>query len=539
MKGLAKIFVLLLVVAASACSSDTKRLARIDAAMDADPAGALAQLANFDTDRLNSADLAYYTLLLTDARYKNYEPVAPDSLFNAAYDHFRSASDDKYIRIRFLKAVMDYDSREYVAAIREALPAYERARAERNDYWTAKCAQLIADIYFDVFNYGQSEKYVSIAAKAYHRAGRESHHRYALTDLAAVRLNLGKESEALALLDSLEAAVRADNEPDSALLECIAANRLSAQLTLNEPAEADGSAATLGTALDQSEALRASGRLAEADSLLSLAATMAASPEDSVRVQYAQYLQLMAEDRYREAAAVADSVMALQSEIAERMLKESVVAAQSDYYRAESDAQLSRAKVYRVIMWVALAILLIIIVLVVIIYRTRIRAQAAELEASIAAVAAYRNLAEKSEQEAGRKDALLEELFRQKWSTINMLCNEYFERGDSDAARRAIVLNIESELSKLTSKGNLLKIEQAVDRYMGGTMTLLRAECAWLKEDDFAFIALVFAGLSARAVCMFAGIKYKYYYLKKSRLLKRLAESDASHRDLFVARLKG
>lgn len=119
-----------------------------------------------------------------------------------------------------------------------------------------------------------------------------------------------------------------------------------------------------------------------------------------------------------------------------------------------------------------------------------------------------------------------------------MLCNEYFELGDSESTRNALLAHIEKELKKVRSKQYLQDIETAVDANMGGLMSMLRDECPFLKEDDFVFLSLIFAGFSARAVCLLTDIKYNYFYVKKSRLIKRITDSSIPHKSLFIDKLK-
>ena len=132
---------------------------------------------------------------------------------------------------------------------------------------------------------------------------------------------------------------------------------------------------------------------------------------------------------------------------------------------------------------------------------------------------------------------VIEYLFREKWGTLNMLCNEYFEMGESEVTRNAILVRIEKEIKKLSSKKNLRDIEIAVDLYMGNVVKMLREECSFLKEEDIVFISLIFAGLSVRAICMFTGMKYKHYYLKKSRLIKRISSSSVLHKEIFLKKM--
>ena len=97
---------------------------------------------------------------------------------------------------------------------------------------------------------------------------------------------------------------------------------------------------------------------------------------------------------------------------------------------------------------------------------------------------------------------------------------------------------MEKELKKIVSKKGLIYIVEAVNTYMGGIITDLRAQCPFLKEADINFLALLFAGFSVRSVCMFIGIKYDYFYVKKSRLIKRIEASEAPDKALFLQKLK-
>ena len=195
-----------------------------------------------------------------------------------------------------------------------------------------------------------------------------------------------------------------------------------------------------------------------------------------------------------------------------------------DYYVSKSQIEEHKSKARLYVLIAVIAVSIVIVILLAVIYRLKMRANKAELEANISA------LSEKSQA--------IENLFKDKWATLNMLCNEYFEFGGSESTRDTLLARIENELGKLRQKKNLKDIEAAVDANMGGIMSLLREECPFIKEDDFEFLSLVFAGLSVRAVCLFTGIKYNHFYLKKFRLSKRIAASEATHKGLFIEKLK-
>lgn len=142
------------------------------------------------------------------------------------------------------------------------------------------------------------------------------------------------------------------------------------------------------------------------------------------------------------------------------------------------------------------------------------------------------------EKKRKESDSTIKELFKQKWETLNFLCDQYFDLGDSESTRFMILKNIENELVKLKSHKTLVEVENAVNEYMENIVERLRSQCAFLKEEDVLFLTLIYAGYSVRAVCLMTNIKYRNFYLKKSRLSRRILDSEATDRSLFVDLLK-
>lgn len=140
-----------------------------------------------------------------------------------------------------------------------------------------------------------------------------------------------------------------------------------------------------------------------------------------------------------------------------------------------------------------------------------------------------------SENNTGKAE--IERLFRERWQTINLLCNEFFEKSDSEKTRASIVNEIEKELDLMRTPRKLRQIETLTDSYMGGIVTRLREQCTFISDDDITFITLIYAGFSPRAVCIFTGIKLKYFYTKRSRLASRILASSAPNRQEFASRL--
>ena len=133
---------------------------------------------------------------------------------------------------------------------------------------------------------------------------------------------------------------------------------------------------------------------------------------------------------------------------------------------------------------------------------------------------------------------LIDMLFRNKWNVVNKLCNIYYERKDSSGSLKFIVRDIETELEDFRTRENIANILTTTDKCLDGVISKLKEQCAeFLKDQDIEFIGLIFSGLSVRAVCYIVGIQKDSFYQKKNRLLRRIAESNATDKELFIDHL--
>lgn len=377
-------------------------------------------------------------------------------------------------------------------------------------------------------------------------------------------------------MDSLNNIVKNEEPLDSALAEYIMVGIYSASVKNNQFEGLEDSvplrtpplsvSEEIGISILNSHLLNNRYGLESSSKILSGALDFAINDKQKLLVLYASYRHELCAENYQRAALMADSIIKLQSKVVEEILTESVTGVQRDFYSIKARYQEKKSKDIQLILITIILIAIFIIVLLGLIYQLNIRAKKAELETNVSSLLSLKDQVEyvstenrrlhmeltdksvaleslrqkldsKSQAEL-QNMAVIEHLFKEKWATLNMLCNEYFEMGESAATRNAILSRIEKELKKLRAPKQLKEIETAVDLYMGNIMTLLRKECDFLKEEDFVFLSLIFAGLSVRAVCMFTGIKYKLYYLKKSRLSKRISESNVPHKSLFIGRIK-
>ena len=205
-----------------ACSQKdyNPQLLAVEHIIEEHPDSALTLIEHIDTASLNSeADKALYGLLIVQARTKCDYTESDDSLIAPAIDCFRERHDkQRLMKALFYGATTAYNRRELNEAIVRGLESRDIAISLADDYWRAKAAELIADVFQKSFLYSEGLKYRKEAVEYYKLAGKERNHRFAICDYIYDRYNNGDNGTQLtSVLDSITIIARTE-QTDSALL---------------------------------------------------------------------------------------------------------------------------------------------------------------------------------------------------------------------------------------------------------------------------------------------------------------------------------
>lgn len=128
---------------------------------------------------------------------------------------------------------------------------------------------------------------------------------------------------------------------------------------------------------------------------------------------------------------------------------------------------------------------------------------------------------------------IISQLFRNQWKTLNILCNEYFEKGDT-ALRVTILNEIEKEINRIKGRQGVKRIAEALDQHFDNIIIRLQSQLPELSDSDQTFLIFVYAGFSPRAICLFTGYTLRYYYKKRTVLKDKILSSDAPDRLQFT-----
>ncbi len=415
--------------------SNSRALEQADAIMEQDADSALHILESIDRSQLGNGELPYFALLMTQALVKTDVPLDSDSLISIAYKKYDGSwRGDKGIRSNFYVGEVFYNQDKPRDAMRYYLTAYEESKRLSNDYWRAKSAERIADLFSNAYNYTEAEKYMIEAAKLFNAAQREKNHLYALATLGIIYINNQKEEQAKVLLDSLYHQCLTKQPTDSDLLAYIRRpiiDILVRQNRLNEITDQDF--ALLENTSSTQEEIDNSILLMEikksnvndvrniSNNLIAFEQDFpfALSNEDKALAYYANFQHEKEIGNTTRALSLIDSLLFYQSALAEDIIKESVKSAETDFYSDMSNKNRRKSN----ILFICLIVAWLISFLIWRIYRLKSLASRAELEAS---VESFMELKIHSERLASEK-TYLEETVKKKSGSIEKLIEKINE----------------------------------------------------------------------------------------------------------------
>lgn len=149
----------------SSCSSSVKNplLLRADSLMETRPDSSLSILESITfPQKLSRSDKAYYALLLTQARHKNYIPLKNDSLIKIAVDYYGDTKKNlKAVKAHYYLGATYWDMERTSFAVEEYLKAIQLA-SEENEF--------VAMVYENLAECYEDENLYDIAMEAYRKA---------------------------------------------------------------------------------------------------------------------------------------------------------------------------------------------------------------------------------------------------------------------------------------------------------------------------------------------------------------------------------
>lgn len=570
---------LILILCVTGCSGGySEALSAVERQMqsEARPERAYEMLCSIPEGSLRSKDdKALYGLLLTELLIKTRRPVESDSLIDASIRHFWHSGDRQHLADGYIyKCRLDYNKKNYHDAMESALMAIHISEDIADTLRMARSNEFMADIYRNVVNSEKALHHRSIAAELYKKCGYRLNYYYALVEISSEYRSIGESRKAVELLDSIKFILNDSISTHwlkmyhhkSYILPLFYLKDYEGVKKRVKTLEENGSnSLSVNHCNIMSIIYSKELKIDSAKIYLSFCQEKCVNTIDSISLIEAQVELAKATKNYDDIINLTNLLDRLQTKTVWMVLGESIDDVKADYYKKQS--RLSNKKEQRT-RFIAISIAVIcsfIFVIGYLVFKNRLYKKHLEIDRTFSEIRELTHKIKKAERERNELSARIEmgnnqvellsnalkeksleleknsgtldKLFKKQFAMVDELCDEYYEKRDSEKVRLSLYAKLENVVHDMQSQESLMRLVDAVNECKGGIIDRLKSELPWLTSNDIIFISLLYTDFSPRSVCLFMGFKLSNYYAKRKRLLERIKASKAPSMALFIEML--
>lgn len=305
------------------------------------------------------------------------------------------------------------------------------------------------------------------------------------------------------------------------------------------------------------------GKRQEAQRFLDLANRLCHTAKDSLAINVAKLYDSYKSENLDSLNTSLNNIINSQDNIAGKIIRQSVISTQRDFYAYEMSIANLTAERRRYIILIISISLCVIILLISLFFKYKIRFKNEEINRNVAQLLYLTKKMEEDANEINRlytsaemnfaiiKDlnkllhsereksgvilGISQTLFQERLHNLNFLFDEFYNCGNSQKEKDIIYKNIQKEIDKLTSPKNLAEIEKLVNYYMNDILVKIHTQVPSLSHDELSFLTLRFYGYGAKAIAQFTDIKSNSTYTKCQRIIAKILSSDAPDKEWFIS----
>lgn len=555
------IVLLLLLQSCIQTNDDIKnQLLRIEEMIVEEPDSALVSLQRIDTTLLYSEESkALFALLYTQAEDKNYVDTSDDKRIRVAVEHY-AHSHDKYHKMLsyYYSARVQFNNKAYSNSITELLKAESVALDLEDNFYLGLIYRQFSDIYAQIYNSVEGLNYALRSYNHFQASGDTNYCDWALWDVGRAYYNCEEYQSSICYANQIIDLGRSRND-DLLTIEGIRLAGMSYmangqydkaisiyhQILSNYP--------TYATTDDYQYLCLSYIENGDIDSANRIIGHIDTT-EDTL--QWLSYAIRKKHGDNTSALEALELAYQNQDKIIRTIVNQNVTEAVSKYHEYEHIVQAKDLKFEKTTKIISILISIIVIILGSIIAHLRIKTQKRETESNMLLASNLRNILQTKETEAQTlQDCLnkhitdnaqetlelqkaINNLFEQRFATIDMLSNAYYTYQGTANEKHKIYTEVMKLVSGFGSDNKTIKeLENFINTYKNNIIVDFKADFPDIKESDYLLYLYLVAGFSSRAISIFIGEKLAVVYNRKSRLRHKIDKSNIHNKSKYLAHI--
>lgn len=544
---------LLMSLVGSCTRRPDSRLVEIDSMMESHPDSAMMLLNEYRLSSASSAaDSAYYGLLLTHARYKNFIDETDDSLISAASDHFLDQGDkERASRALFLRGMIQLNAQHLGEAAVSFMKGHDIAREGKCYMWEGQCAAGMVILYGKLMNSSEQINYARIEYDAFFNGGYQDWSNLAMLDILRGYNNIGKYD--LAIVGATKLFNIANEVKDTMLMEEV--------LTLmgtSKYSKADFN----GAIENYFAAYQLDPSVLDAKHMHNIVVSATEVQNDSLPDHIRNFInvirlkkevltpfrKLAEQGMYKEAYYGLESYKDMQDSVLRVLLQNNVSESVEMYEDMKTEAISERQKTER-LMWIFLFFSLVVFIIVSAwgikkylaqknLERIRLEDSLENMRFDLASQMKHiEEIAEENRvinEKYGEISSYLRNSLLEKYRSANDLCDSYFQDRVLKPKKAKIEKDIQRLIKDFSNPDFISEIGTIVDMCMDGLYTSFVNDFPNLNDDSKRLFIFLTLGFSSRTLCVIFGIETSNLYNRKSRLKKMFVSSNAVRKEEYI-----
>lgn len=526
-------------------------LSDVDTKMEEYPDSAMLLLDSYTlSDNTSDYDRAYYGMLLTHARYKNFIDETNDSLISLSTDYFLEHGYKALAsRSLFLQGMIQMNANRLGEAAVSFSKGLDIAKESKQYMWEGQCARGLRMIYESLHDGSAQVKYAGEEHKAFLKSNDKSWQDYSEFELAMALNNNCKYEKTLSVLDSLDN--RSSIMNDTLILSQIAQLRGLALFGLGKFEE------SLKNYVYSYELNHET--LSEND-IRNIRIVLRTLYNDSIPESLSEFLKklkvkntaidafdvLFSEGDYKKAYESIVRYKNEQDSVLSVIFKNNVSESVTQYETMNSILAMQKLRTERLSYWFMFLFLLVISIFCYWRYRERIHKEEskrlmieADLESLrsdlLSQLESARKVAESnSVSYDNEKVDDFEKIIKSRFADINRLCDDYYQGNYRKAERNEMSQEIESFVKNFVDTSNIDKIIDYIDEQSCGLYSAFKKDFFELANDHLRLFLYLMLGFNSRTISVLLGQSINVVYNKKSRLKAKIEKREILKKDEYL-----
>ncbi len=534
------LFVTLLLTGCLAPHSKTREmLTRAESRMNEKPDSVLSILKHLPPGDLKTGEeQALFALLYSQALDKNYIDVTNDSLINIAVRYYNDHPEPYRLMLAYYYlSRVQHNAKNYAASLLSAHKARKHAESIGNHFFLGMIYRGMAATYNRIYNANEEIRYSLLSHQSFSKAHAEAYVAFAFIDMGHAYHNNHEYEKSIRIAQqSFDSAfTKRDTTLMRESLHLLGCS-YAAQQNYREGKEVLLRLQALSPTYLSDQDYKNLALIYFSENKLDSATFYQKRIKSShAAISWIDYNLHTLQGNYPQALRALEIISRTQDSIIRQALNQNISSTLVQYYKQEEEMAAYKLKHEKQLRIGISVFGILFIIALYIFYHIHLQTKQRKLEDTILFATELRDKLLRQDSEMQKREGFIDELLKQKFTTIDKLCSTYYECQNTEREGKRIHTEVIGIISKFREDPHTQKeLETFLDTYRDNLMSTFRQEFPKLKNSDYQLFLYHALGLSQRSISIFLQEKTTVIYNRKNRLKNKIQNSQSKKKNLFV-----